>query len=304
MTNKREIEQEAIRLQNLKILIETYEEIAANQMRKNRSAVLANRVFNEGLVSIYQEIKQSYKTQLANLQILKRSMQKTHSASLMSRNGRTICLLLSANTGLFGDIIARITAQFIDFVKTRDVDIAIIGRIGRKIFDEYRIGKKYFYFDVPDLHPDQSIIEQLTSFLIRYEKIYIFYGKFESVGVQRPTILDVTGEESLSQKIDHTNKSPEQTTTPQVMPVKYLFEPSLEEVMIFFEQQIFASIIEQTVKESELAKFASRMITLDSATENVKSKIREVVYQRQVILHRQRNKRQQELLYGLSLWQK
>ena len=86
--------------------------------------------------------------------------------------------------------------------------------------------------------------------------------------------------------------------------MKYLFEPSLEQVMKFFEQQIFTSLIEGTIKEAELAKFASRMITLDSATENVKSALKAVQNQQRVLQHRKSNKRQQELLTGISLWNK
>ena len=74
--------------------------------------------------------------------------------------------------------------------------------------------------------------------------------------------------------------------------------------MIFFEEQIFTSIIEQTLKESELAKFASRMITLDSATENVKEALKDVSFKERLLEHRQKNKKQQELLLGMKLWKR
>lgn len=289
MINSRELQNEIERLTNLKILIETYEEIAANRMRQNRSIVLASRVFNEGLGTMYQEIKSSYRNQLIGL-MRKKHIKNTNSLTLIKRNGKRICLLLSSNAGLYGNIVPRITEQFINYVQKSSCDIAIIGRLGRRLFEERNLNKKYSYFDFPDTNANPLLLEQLSKFLIEYEKIYIFYGKFESVGVQKPTVLDVIGEEK-----------PEQQTA-QGPTIKYLFEPSLEQIMIFFEEQIFTSIIEQTVKESELAKFASRMITLDTATENVKGTLKSIELQKRILAHRQANKKQQELLYGMSLW--
>ena len=47
---------------------------------------------------------------------------------------------------------------------------------------------------------------------------------------------------------------------------KYIFEPSLETIVIFFETEIFSSLLEQVFHESRLAKLASRMVLLDRAS--------------------------------------
>lgn len=292
MINNQELKAELDRLTNLKTLIETYEEIAANRMRKNRSVVLASRVFNEGLGGMYQQIKSSYRLQILSI------MQRKHIANqkvltMIKRNGKTATLLISSNAGLYGDIIPRITEQFSAFITKTPSDIGIIGRLGRRIFEERNPNRQYTYFDFPDVDADPVEVEKLANFLIQYEKIYIFYGKFISVGVQQPTMLDVIGEEKE-----------ELITEKSTTQIKYLFEPSLEQVMMFFEQQIFTSLIEQTIKEAELAKFASRMITLDSATENIREALKTVNLQQRILQHRQSNKRQQELMTGISLWNK
>ncbi|MEN9407972.1 MAG: synthase subunit gamma, partial [Candidatus Parcubacteria bacterium] len=288
MINNQELKAELNRLTNLKTLIEAYEEIAANRMRKNRSVVLASRVFNEGLGGMYQQIKSSYRTQILTIMQRKR-IANQRVLTMIKRNGKSVTLLISSNAGLYGDIVPRITEQFIAFTAKTESDIAIIGRLGRRLFEERNTNRQYSYFDFPDVDADPIEVEKLASFLIQYEKIYIFYGKFISVGVQQPTMLDVIGEEKEELAADKT--------APQI---KYLFEPSLEQVMMFFEQQIFTSLIEQTVKEAELAKFASRMITLDSATENIKGALKTINLQQRILQHRQANKRQQELMTGIS----
>ncbi len=292
MINNQELKAELNRLTNLKTLIEAYEEIAANRMRKNRSVVLASRVFNEGLGGMYQQIKSSYRTQILTIMQRKR-IANQRVLTMIKRNGKSVTLLISSNAGLYGDIVPRITEQFIAFTAKTESDIAIIGRLGRRLFEERNTNRQYSYFDFPDVDADPIEVEKLANFLIQYEKIYIFYGKFISVGVQQPTMLDVIGEEKEELAADKT--------APQI---KYLFEPSLEQVMMFFEQQIFTSLIEQTVKEAELAKFASRMITLDSATENIKGALKTINLQQRILQHRQANKRQQELMTGISLWNK
>lgn len=294
MINQKEVLAEIDRLNQVKTLIETYEEIAANRMRKNRSVVLAARLFNEGLVNMYQEIKASYRKQLLAL-MHKRHVKTDKGFSLMRRNGKTIALLLSSNAGLYGNIVQRISDDFIRYVKENQCDILVIGRQGKKVIEDSLPGRKFIYFELPDTNIESNDVEKLAGILISYEKIYIFYGRFESVGVQRPTVLDVVG-----QNIEEENQS----QTANQPATKYLFEPSLEQIMIFFEEQIFASIIEQTLKESELAKFASRMITLDSASENVKSALKKVDLKKRLLHHREQNKRQQELLLGMSLWNK
>lgn len=288
MISKKEAEENIIRLKDFQTLIQTYEEIAANRMRKNRSMVLASRYFAEGLVSIYQELKTSYQAEVLKL-MSQRDIKKLANLSLIKRNGKSVCLLLSSNTGLYGDIIPKVTGHFLSFVRNIACDVAVIGRLGRQLIEDSRLGKKYYYFDLPDISPKQEDLEKLAKFLINYEKIYIFYGKFESIGVQRPTILDVSGE----------NLEQSGSSGPHV---QYLFEPSLEQVMVFFEEQIFSAIIEQAFKESELAKFASRMITLDAALENARDALKKAELDKRILIHRVQNKKQQELLNGINLW--
>ena len=106
---------------------------------------------------------------------------------------------------------------------------------------------------------------------------------------QVPTVLDVYGQEekSLLENTSELNK--------------YLFEPSLETILIFFEKEIFASIISQTIKESELAKYAARMVALDSSIQNVKEALKKVELQKRLIAHREANKKQLEAISVLRM---
>ncbi len=114
---------------------------------------------------------------------------------------------------------------------------------------------------------------------------------------QTPTVLNVSGEDSsiLSKQTQNAAQAPTATA-------HYLFEPSLEKILSFFESEIFAGIIQQTVTESELARYASRITTLDIARENIDKQLRLVNLEKRFATHRMMNKKQTEALTGLSLW--
>src|SRR3989344_4940029 len=82
--------------------------------------------------------------------------------------------------------------------------------------------------------------------------LLIFYEQFNNVISQSPIVTNISGD-----------PLPWEKGGPQA---KYFFEPSLEKIMEFFEKEIFASIFQQTIFESELAKFAARMVSLDFAS--------------------------------------
>ncbi len=287
MINTKAIGIELSRLETNKLLIEAYEEIAALRMRKIRSGVLASRDFNFGLDAIYQNLLLSYKNQIATL--LAHKARNKKKPLLMERNGKNVSVFLSANTGLYGDILNKTYTQFIDFTTQHTSDIVILGRYGKNLFANQYPSTPFTFFDFPDTNIPDHLMNQFLAFILQYENIYIFFGKFNSMVSQVPTVLDVYGQEekSLQENTSELNK--------------YLFEPSLETILVFFEKEIFASIISQTIKESELAKYAARMVALDSSIQNVKDALKKVELQKRLIAHRESNKKQLEAISVLRM---
>lgn len=299
MTTK-EIKAEIESLSNIQILVQSYEEIAAFYMRRTRSNVLQKREFLEGLSVIFHQVKLSYKSELKKL--VHEKKLKPHTTTLRKHNGKTILVLVSANTGLYGDIVKRTFNLFMEEVKTRSTssgqaDIAIIGRLGNQLFQFENIQRPYTYFDFPDNKVDSLLLARIVGFLLGYEEIYAFYGKFQTVVNQIPTKSSITGDDE-SQHQGEATKSIVGTTDANV---KYIFEPSLENILTFFESEILASIFEQALYESQLAKFASRMITLDAAAENIKNSLDKTNFTQQKQRHRLQNTKQLNNLASYAL---
>ena len=200
-----------------------------------------------------------------------------------------MCLLLSSNTGLFGEIINKTFTLFDTEIQKGNVDIAVVGKLGATMLQQTHPGISLTFFEYPDNGTDATELGKITSFLVQYEKVFVFHGQFETVVSQLPVIANLYG---IEETIGQTSKKE----------VKYLFEPSLDKILQFFEAEIFASIFEQTVHESQLSKNASRMLLLDNASQNIKDSLKKTEMRLRVLKHREVNTKQLNALTGISLW--
>lgn len=294
MRTKKQTEIEIVSLSGLGGIIETYKEIAATRITRTRNSVLKSHAFLDDINGVYEQVKTSYRKNLE--QMAKQKNKNVKTLSFIKNNGKTVHLFLSSNTGLYGDIVARTFYLFSENTLASDrstTDVAVIGRLGLYLVQEADYPPPYFYFDFPDQKVDEKQMEQIALFLLQYEKIIVYYQEFKSLVKQTPVISDISGNE-LNVK---------QTYQPQRAPnVKFLFEPSLEKVLEFFEKEIFASIFEQTIRDSQLAKFASRLITLDAASENIKKSLITAIFENIRLRHREKNKKQSQTFSSMSLW--
>lgn len=287
MVTKKELTRETEFLTILRTILETYEEIAATRMARIRSSVLGSRDFLLEINAIFQQVKTSYKTQI-ELLMQQKKIKDPSKLTFIKRNGKTLYVFISANTGLYGDIIRKTYDVFIDNFKKTPGDIAILGKLGLQIFNTEKIKAPLIYFEFPDNKMDNVIVQKIVEYIIQYEKVLVFYEQFNNVISQSPIVTSISGD-----------PLPWEKGGPQA---HYFFEPSLEKIMEFFEKEIFASIFAQTIFESELAKFAARMVSLDFASENTKVRLKQVTLAKNRIKHQEDNKRQLGMFASMKLW--
>jgi F-type H+-transporting ATPase subunit gamma len=287
MVTKKELTRETEFLTILRTILETYEEIAATRMARIRSSVLASRDFLLEINAIFQQVKTSYKTQIEALMKARR-IKDSSKLTFIKRNGKTLYVFVSANTGLYGEIIRKTYDVFIDKVKKEPGDVAILGKLGLEIFKAAEMKTPLTYFEFPDNRIDNAILQRIVERIIQYERVFVFYEQFNNVVSQSPIVINISGD-----------PLPWEKGGPQA---RYFFEPSLEKIMEFFEKEIFASIFQQTIFESELAKFAARMVSLDLASDNTKNRLKQVTMAKNRIRHREDNRKQLEKFASMSLW--
>jgi ATP synthase F1 gamma subunit len=287
MVTKKELNLESEFLDTLHTILETYEEIAATRMGRIRSSVLGNRVFLLEINEIFQQVKTSYKAQIEMFMKNKR-IKDPSKLTFIKKNGKTLYVFVSANTGLYGDIIRKTYEVFIDNLKRKPGDVAILGKLGLEIFIAEKFAAPLSYFEFPDDKIDEITMRKIIEYIVKYEQVLVFYEKFNTVISQSPIVTNISGD-----------PLPWEKSGPSA---RYFFEPSLEKIMEFFEKEIFASIFQQTILESELAKFASRMVSLDFASENTRIKLKQNILAKNKIKHQESNKKQLEKFASMKLW--
>lgn len=284
---EKEIIKEVKNLENIQTLVQTYEEIAATRMQRVKASVLSNRDFLSGLAEIFAQVKYSYEQEIAHL---RSEGAKAKERAILTRNGKTVAVLLSANTGLYGDIVRQTFQKFVDSLGGAKTDIVIVGRIGKEMFEAFDKLAKYKYFELPDSPAEPKDFKQIIDYIVEYEKVIVYHGEFQSILSQIPVEESLTGELAAGQQT-------------AVEKQQYIFEPSLPSIVSFFETQILSTIFEQTVHESNLSKFASRMINLDRAVVNIGNRIIRTNFRKRRAHHHNLNKKQRDMLSSMALWE-
>ncbi|HEX6977345.1 MAG TPA: F0F1 ATP synthase subunit gamma [Patescibacteria group bacterium] len=300
--DKRALTSHIVSLETLEGLTHAYAQISSNRMKNIRKSVLSNRQFLDDLNGIFKDLRLSYRREV--IKLLKEKQKKRgrnkekdqkETVTFLSHNGKTVSVLLSANTGLYGELVPQTFYSFLKDWREQGTEATIIGKLGLSLFLEEAKGKPYTFFDYPDYGGDSSKLSDIVAHLVQYEKIRLYHGKFVNLIRQEPAVSDLAAETPIA-KFDPNQKEEEGD--------KFLFEPTLEEILVFFETEMFGSIFEQTLKESQLAKFASRMFAMDTAGENIKELLKKMRLEKLRLSHYINNKVQLDALSGSVRFQR
>lgn len=286
MQRYREVKDEIGINQQLKMLMQAYQEHAIVQINFARYSVVSSREFMQELAEIFLNVKTSYQAVIA-------AKQKKHKKETdpFAKNGKEALILLSSNGKFYGDLITKVCRIFEEQAKITDADIVIIGKEGRSYYESTGINKPFTYFELPDTNVPLILLEPVIQKLISYERVTIFYGKFDNIIVQEPVKAALSGEMAP-------------TAAEGKHQEEFLFEPSVENVMAFFESQIFSLLLNQTVNEGKLARFASRIKAMEIAQNNLQKQLKFLNSREKRLKSMEMNKKQLQLFAGRSLWNK
>ncbi len=294
MQNKNKTASDLELVGTLKMLAEAYEEVSVLKMQKVRGSVLTTREFLDGLSSVFVDVKRNYGSKIQKL-IDKKKYSPDTTFSTRNHNGKVLSVFLSANSKFYGDIVRRIFDVFIADIQKKNSDVLIIGKMGKELMEGSKFKKNYFYLDLPDGQVEMDDLQPIVDTLVQYEKVDVYYGRFSNMVNQLPTMSNVSGQDILDTK----DTSPEKV-------VQYAFEPSMEEILDFFENQVFVSLFKQTVNEAELARLASRIRAMEEALGNIEKLEPQIRRESRIYKRSLQNKKQLEVMtsvYFLSRMQ-
>lgn len=287
MEQRKKIKEEILISKNLKMLTRAYQEHAIEQINFARYSVIASREFSDDLEQVFIDVKTSYKELVTELL----AKQKKGKVAELKKNGKEIMVLITANNKLYGDIIPKICQLFYEQAKTSNADLAVIGKQGKSYIDNSGLGKNYQYFELPDTNVQLTQLKPITETFIQYDKVTVFHGKFNNMVSQEAVEAYVSGD--IPQD-DNTEKTKQ----------RFIFEPSVTNILEFFENQIFSLLLSQTVQEAQLARFGSRIKAMELAQENMQKWLSTLLQKEQRLKNITQNKKQMELFAGRALWAK
>lgn len=275
-----------LRLQNLKSIQDitnTYQQVAAIRMRKIKNTVVQNRNFYESLSGVYLETQRFYtKKEAPNTKYTSKRAQNS--------NGRSVSVLITANTGLYGSVVKDVFDLFVKETQNSTSDLVVAGRVGRNWIQALGASKPFKYFDLKDgADSIDADIKQVYDYVSKYANIDVYHGVFKNI-VEQPARVT-----KVAQKIESKDEGEET--------LSFLFEPTIEKVLESFEEQLVYSLFDQAIYESALAKFGSRMMSLDTAAQNTSKAIATMQLSATKMKHRRQNRRQMELTSSMGLWQ-
>jgi ATP synthase F1 gamma subunit len=250
----KQVEEDLENGKSLKAVTEAFTDIASNKLRKIRTNIEVNRQFVSEIANLYQVIR---------TEALKRKV------SLKTRPKPVVSILLTTNLRFYGAINANICQAFINITSQYQTDCIVVGQQGQIYLTSLNYPHPIKSFNFKDDLPDYDELVILMKEILQYEKILVYYCRLETVIVQVPTVIDISEQSSLAKK----NALAAGT-------IDYIFEPEIKKLLDFFDGQILRALLEQAFLESELARTASRLISMDtaqmSAEKYVKDKTKEL----------------------------
>jgi F0F1-type ATP synthase gamma subunit len=167
--------------------------------------------------------------------------------------------------------------KFLDDYKDGDMEATIIGKVGQNLFTSYMPGAPFTYFDSIDFGSNPANFAEVIKHLVQYEEITVYYGKYQSVVKQIPSKTVVSSGTVISE--EDTENS-----------VSYIFEPGLEEILMFFETEVFTSSFDHSIRESQLAKYSSRIFAMDKASQTISRALKKTKEDELRVTHRHNNR--------------
>ncbi len=273
MTVYKQLVDEKNELLDLGNLLEAYEDLAAEKIQKVKADILACRDFYEGLAKLSDMVGKDFED--------------------IGLKKKEAAIFIASNTGLYGDIIEKIFILFLDFIKKNKVDIFVAGKLGESLMKNYAENFKFFSLTLPDTVIDECLLKKTVGRVISYRRIHVFYGKFKNLTFQHSEKTSISG--------DFLPKNSKEWEMIENRDLNFVYEPSIVAVSEVLTKEILSSLLERLLKESLLARFASRLMHLDESLEKNKNMIKKIDFNKHSVRKKNLDRKQNAMISNLII---
>ncbi|MDO8638205.1 MAG: FoF1 ATP synthase subunit gamma [Candidatus Daviesbacteria bacterium] len=241
MPTTKQIKSQLEEAESLKMVASAYTEIAAQKLQKIRAGIERNRKF-------FSEINEI--THIINV-----AAHQKHIMVPFKKSG-TVSLIITSNHHFFGDIEDKLIKFYMMNTPKFPTDRILIGATAIKHFQAINYPHPFKTFILKEDLPTYQELKALTAEISHYSQISVYYSRMQSVVIQAPHVVDLV------------QKPLEAYILKKGEILSYIFEPELKKMLDFFDNQVVSLLLEQTFLESELARTASRLMSMDKAQIN------------------------------------
>lgn len=229
--------------QSLKTIAQAYSEIANLKIKRIRSEVERNTLFFQEIAGVYTEIKKFAAGK--KIKIVKPK--------------KTVSIVLSSNYRFYGNINSDLLDFFARSTQKMDTDAVMVNKAAINYFRATKKRADYQEILLKGDQPDALELTSLVNMLKDYNQVLVFYSSLKSLLVQLPKVVDITASSQSHLEGVKTHLRGDQPE------FRFIFEPQLPKILQFFDSQMITLLLEATFLESELARTASRFISMDQA---------------------------------------
>jgi ATP synthase F1 gamma subunit len=237
-------------VQSVRFITNTLLEISAERIKALRERFDKNQIF-------YREIRDLYA--LVRWHALKRGGE-----GVVDTREHSVSLALTSNSRFYGSINSAVMENFI-----RHMDVSpersfiLVGNVGGRIISGTRYEKRCVYWTFNSDDPTENELQKLLEELKKYREVLVFHPQFVNVFYQDVGILSLTESDEIGDRSEKT--------------LEYIFEPELPRIVRFFETRVRHLLLSRAMLESELARTAARLVTMNRADERAAHLMRELL---------------------------
>lgn len=278
MSSIEDLKEELNELNTMKFVTSAFTDAAATKLKNIRHAFERNRHFYDEITNIYHLVKTN-----ANIH------NSDYHNSETSQNNKTLYVALTSNQHFYGSLNINIMSLFLPAARRVNAEIMVIGSTGLEYTKSVPNLGTFENLILSSDSPTNDEIERILDKFRPYEKVIIYYPKYLSLLSQGVGFIDITQTSLVDEN------------TPDIQ-IHVIFEPELEKILTFFEEQVRQILFLRVLFETEIARTSARLVSMTTAEEKAEILIKEKNTQYRKALKNIINLQLLETFTGISRW--
>ena len=237
-------------METMNLIATSFTDTAAMRIKGIRQAFETNQEFYGELSHVYHLVK---------VVAIKRGIVPASPPS-----AKVVTVAFTANQHFYGNVHRRIMDTVIATTKKDHSDLFVIGKTGKEYLQVSGVKDGYELLQFEKDNPTHEEVDHFLEKIKKYTTILVYYPHFVSLIRQEVGIIDI----AQVQDIGAAEKTLDEETY-------VLFEPEVDQILDFFERQIRSVLLFRVVLESDLARTAARMVSMNEASERANELMKE-----------------------------